>query len=62
MSKKNNKYQNFSRNNDEHDEEIIEVSVKHKGHGDQRKANRRAKQQRQDYEYNVAISDARHAA
>jgi len=61
MSKKNNKYQKFSRNNNENDEEIIEESVKGKGHGDSRKANRRAKQQRQDIEYNAAISEARHA-
>ena len=64
MKKHNNKYQNHSRIND--DAEMPEANAyqpaKRKGHGDQRKASQRAKQLRQDFEYNIAISEARHAA
>ena len=64
MKKHNNKYQNHSRTND--DTEMPEANTyqpaKRKGHGDQRKASQRAKQQRQDFEYIAAISEARHAA
>ncbi len=64
MSKKNNKYQNHSQVKDEAENEEINdyQPAKRKGHGDQRKANQRAKQQRLDFEFISAISEARHAA
>ena len=64
MKKHNNKYQNHSRIND--DAEMPEVDAcqqaKRKGHGDQRQANRRAKQLRQDVEFNAAIKETFHAS
>jgi hypothetical protein len=64
MGKKNNKYQKFSRNNDENDEEIVDVSVNKplKGHGDWKKEYLRAKRIRQDIEYIAAVLEAHHAA
>ena len=64
MGKKNNKYQKFSRNNDENDEEIVEVSVNKplKGHGDWKKEYLRTKRIRQDIEYIAAVSETYHAA
>jgi hypothetical protein len=62
MSKKNNKYQKNRRIQGEIEGEPIKAQAKRKGHGDQHKANRRAKQQRQDFEFISAISETRHAA
>jgi len=61
---KHNKFQKFSKIKDEIEVEDFEavLPVKRKGHGDQRQANRRAKQMRQDVEFNSAIKETFHAS
>jgi len=64
MSKKSNKYQKFSKANNEIDREEFEdyPPVKRHGHGDQKKADRQAKQLRQDIEFLSILSEVQHAA
>ena len=61
---KNNKFKKFSKIKDEIEVDDLEavLPVKRKGHGDQRQANRRAKQLRQDVEFNAAIKETFHAS
>ena len=64
MSKKSNKYQKFSKANNEIESEEFESypPVKRRGHGDQKKADRQAKQLRQDIEFLSILSEVHHAA